>query len=147
MLSPAASDGRVPCDVARLVLRELFDRDPSELDLRRDLVQLGVTTQGRGPVFGSVSLNRQQLEALVRSPDYRAADDGRHFVVVSLAEAETIRRILHAREGSEVIPGSTVRLALRNVTTGGSLLDVSHRWEEGPRFQQDAVLQTCRFLD
>ena len=49
---------------------------------------------------------------------------------MSLAEAETIRRIIHGREGLDIIDGAGTSVALRNVTQGGLLMDRSVDFEE-----------------
>ena len=81
--------------------------------------------------------------------------DGRIVEMVntlrSVAEAETIRRVLHAHEERSLIEGATTTVALRNVTlagaTGNEPLDSSHAFEEGPQFQRSQAIQLSRFID
>ena len=95
-------------------------------------------------------MTQEQLGKLLLSSKHRQADNGRQFVCVSLAEAETIRRVLHARDGNELIDGAATRLALRHISSGstpGAVLDASFRFEEGPMYQSSIAIQCCRFLD
>ena len=71
----------------------------------------------------------------------RAAETGRYFVALSLAEAETLRVVLHRHKGT--LPG----LALRLLPAGGCVLDHSPSFREGPGFQRDTATQVLRFLD
>ena len=95
----------------------------------------------------SATLDRAKLADLLRSPRYRVFDNGRCYCIVSLAEAETIRAIMHARDDQYVIDGSSTAIALRNVTQGGMLMDESHGYRERAAYQRALALQLCRFLD
>ena len=99
----------------------------------------------------SREMSNELLGRLLRSAKYRTTQDGRRFVLVSLAEAETIRRVLHAHEERSLIEGATTTVALRNVTlagaTGNEPLDSSHAFEEGPQFQRSQAIQLSRFID
>jgi hypothetical protein len=88
---------------------------------------------------------------------------GRHYVVLSLAEAETIRRILHVRKEKypTVIPGANTEVALRYspkatigappAGDGGFILDASPQWMSkgtGATAYEAAVAHSCfRFFD
>ena len=50
-------------------------------------------------------LSYEVLHDVLTSGRYRRADDGRYFVLLSLAEAETIRMIMHLRQGKQVADG------------------------------------------
>jgi Ca2+-binding EF-hand superfamily protein len=62
---------------------------------------------------------------LLLSGRYSQVQRGRSFVCLSLAEAETIRCIMHRRIGGQLISGSTTNIALRCVPTGFTVLDES----------------------
>ena len=141
-----ASDAKLlSFDQVQLVLMQAFSEAMSDVQIAAEFVGLGVCP--KGDHAGSAAIGRNHLQTLLLSANHRRAEDGRFFVGVSLAEAETIRRILHARQGVDVIDGATTQLGLRHVGSIGSLLDTSHRFEAGPRFQTEMATQTCRFLD
>ena len=71
--------------LAARVLPSLVDRDSKVLDMK---------------------VSRRDIVALMMSPELRARDDGRKFVLLSLAEAETIRCLLHLRTGRALLPGT-----------------------------------------
>ena len=48
-------------------------------------------------------LSYDVLHDVLTSGRYRRTDDGRYFVLLSLAEAETIRMIMHLRQGRQVV--------------------------------------------
>ena len=50
-------------------------------------------------------LSYEVLHDVLTSGRDRRADDGRYFVLLSLAEAETIRMIMHLRQGKQVADG------------------------------------------
>jgi thiol-disulfide isomerase/thioredoxin len=90
---------------------------------------------------------------------------GRYWVAISLAEAETIRRILHVRSSKgldELIPRATTEIALRysplSAPTslspggdGGAVFDFSKTWSQegtGATIYEAAVAHSCfRFYD
>lgn len=88
---------------------------------------------------------------------------GRHWVAVSLAEAETIRRILHVRRQknpTQIIPGHDTELALRYSPAsgakaplagdGGVIIDASPGWLAGTHAtaSEAAIAHNCfRFFD
>ncbi|CAK0821890.1 unnamed protein product, partial [Prorocentrum cordatum] len=58
------------------------------------------------------------LWSLLCDRRYRKKQGGRFFVVVSLGEAATVRRILHARRGKAVVSGQSVAVSLQCADTG-----------------------------
>lgn len=99
-----------------------------------------------------------QTQKEAASKDGRASQlggraPGRYLVAVSLAEGETLRRLLHEGERSEVLQGSsTLRLALRTVS--GRLLDHSPGFTSLQRGlglageeEEDAALLCFRFFN
>jgi Ca2+-binding EF-hand superfamily protein len=69
---------------------------------------------------------------------------GRYYVAVELAEAESIRAIMHIRENSPIISGSDCQLALR---VGPTLLDESKGFVRSPVIQTAVARQCFRFID
>jgi hypothetical protein len=87
-------------------------------------------------------LTLDEFRELLSSGHLYSKHRGRHWVAVSLAEAETIRRILHLRkrcDSEHVIPHATTELALRyspisapNASPagdGGVIFDASWGWQ------------------
>ena len=97
----------------KLVLTQAFHEAVGNLQVSADFVHVGACPRGDSPRGRTMS--RQQLMQLLLSPDHRAAENGRFYVGLSLSEAETVRRILHARQGTDVIDGAATRLALRHI--------------------------------
>ena len=143
-LLPVGSGGFSKAAV-QIVLSEAFDRKVGRDEVRADFAQM--------PAAGGTAreMRAETLGRLLRSAKYRAAQDGRRFVLVSLAEAETIRRVLHAHEERALIDGATTSVALRNVTLASASdlapLDASHAFEAGPTYQRAQAVQLGRFLD
>lgn len=83
------------------------------------------------------------------------SQSGRHFVVLSLAEAETLRRILHVRAdaGEPLLPNNDCSVALRNVTSENfEVVDASGSWTPSAPLDGLSCLdlgahQTVRFVD
>uniref|UniRef100_A0A7S1J653 ubiquitinyl hydrolase 1 n=1 Tax=Eutreptiella gymnastica TaxID=73025 RepID=A0A7S1J653_9EUGL len=91
----------------------------------------------------------EAVMALLRGPTHRPEHRGRYFVAVSLAEAETIRRVLHLRGAAAVVPGTDVTLALRCVPAHFHVMDQSAGYGGSgpPAFQVQTVHQCFRYLD
>ena len=73
----------------------------SDTDLMAAL-DLGV--DGDAPTVG-------ELQALLANAGGRYEESGRHFVLLSLAEAATIRCIMHLKQGEALIEGADVGMA------------------------------------
>ncbi len=88
---------------------------------------------------------------------------GRNWVIISLSEAETLRRILHVRgeKYPNVIPGETTELALRYsprpsvgappAGDGGFIIDATPKWKAqgtaATRYEAAVVHSSFRFFD
>jgi hypothetical protein len=77
---------------------------PSDDELKRIMHQFAQ---------GKESIDYNQTVAFLQSGLLRPEESGRYYVTVSLAEAETIRRIMHMRLEREIIDGANVAIALR----------------------------------
>ncbi|CAJ1354936.1 unnamed protein product, partial [Effrenium voratum] len=85
---------------------------------------------------------------LLRSAYFRPRDEGRGFIVLSLAEAETLRRIMHCRVGRPLLPQHPeTSVALRCVMSNHMVFDESLGFGAGPKFQTSTMQQVARFLD
>ena len=96
---------------------------------------------------GSETLSTEQVLELVADGSYRQEESGRHFVLLSLAEAETLRCLIHLRQGKSLIDGSDAAIALRCVTAGDVVLDVSRSTLNTPVNQAAASHAAFRFFD
>jgi protein-disulfide isomerase-like protein with CxxC motif len=98
---------------------------------------------------GEVTFN--MVKAIVQSGAVERIQRGRYMSVISLAEAETIRGIIHMFPNKNVVEGSSSAIALRVNSHGGSgvpaLLDSSHGYESAKPFQASTARQCFRFLD
>ena len=77
----------------------------------------------------------EELEEMLLSGYFERHEEGRYFVALSLSEAETLRRVLHVRQGEPLLEGSrglnmtTLSLRINEGQTtangGGTVLDAS----------------------
>ena len=75
---------------------------------------------------------------------------GRHFIAVSLGEAETLRAVIHSRRNVSLLPEalrSNAMIGLRSLGRGGALLDASHRFPDLADAQMKTACQALRFVD
>lgn len=108
------------------------------------------------------TLSLEEFRTLLTTGRLTPCNAGRKWVILSLAEAETIRRILHVRRNQKnVIVGSSTDLALRYspaclpsaaaVGDGGLVFDASPRWRDsgtGATTYEAALAHVCfRFFD
>ena len=92
-------------------------------------------------------LSAAKMRDVLVSGKYRREQAGRHFVLLSLAEAATIRCILHQRQGRSLIDGADVAVALRCISAGDVLFDTSSNYSPPPAYMRQ-VQHTCfRLLD
>ena len=115
----------------REALRSAEDLQLSEAELDDLLEQSGGVSQ---PPLHSV-LSYDALHSVLTSGRYRRADDGRYFVLLSLAEAETVRAIMHMRQGKALVEGQDVSLALHCIPANGVIFDQSDDFPTAPRYQ------------
>jgi Ca2+-binding EF-hand superfamily protein len=94
----------------------------------------------------SPSLNAPMpdVDKFMKSGSFMKVHKGRYYVAVELAEAESIRAIMHIRENSPIISGSDCQLALR---VGPTLLDESKGFVRSPVIQTAVARQCFRFID
>eukprot|EP01083_Nonionella_stella_P030773 84290_1 len=99
--------------------------------------------------FGAASgrIGFSELKDILLSEQFRAEEKGRRFIVVSLAEAETIRRIMHMRLERDIIDGHDSAIALHCIPAGDLVTDVSFRCQPAPRYQSETAHQAVRYLD
>jgi Ca2+-binding EF-hand superfamily protein len=84
------------------------------------------------------------VDKFMKSGSFMKVHKGRHYVAVELAEAESIRAIMHIRETSLLIEGADCELALR---VGAILLDESKGFVRSPAIQTAVARQCFRFID
>eukprot|EP00966_Prymnesium_polylepis_P300460 6943659-Prymnesium_polylepis.1 len=100
-----------------------------------------------GLLGGKDVLSFDEVASILTSGVLRPAEDGRHFVLLSLAEAETIRCILHMRQGKPLVDGANVGLALRCIAAHDAVFDTSANLPPASKYQA-AISHNCfRFVD
>jgi len=93
------------------------------------------------------ALSYDDVRKVLTSGVLRCGDVGRHFVLLSLAEAETIRCILHMRQGQLLIPGADVAVALRCTAAHDAVFDATLNFPVATPYQQRIAHQSFRFFD
>ena len=88
-----------------------------------------------------------ELQNLLLGGKFRKKDTGRQFVLLSLAEAETIRCILHLRQGKPAVEGSDAAIALRCVYAGDVILGQSHNFQLASGYQTNVAHNSFRFFN
>ena len=98
-------------------------------------------------LVASSPFSQIQMGQLLRSPKLRAAQSGRYFFAITLAEAETIRRIIHLRSEKPIVDGGSAFLSLRTLSGFNDVLDQSVGFLPPPEFQLQTAHQSFRFFD
>jgi len=93
------------------------------------------------------TLSFEEMRHVLVSGELRRGDCGRHFVLLSLAEAETIRCILHMRQGQQLLPGSDTAVALRCITANDAVFDATPNFPAATSYQRRVSHQSFRFFD
>jgi len=131
--------GDLSLDEMKLIIRSAMDVIPSDDDLKQ------VAREFSNQNTGKIGLN--EVRALLTSGKFRKEESGRHMVAVSLAEAETIRRILHIRLDKPPIDNADTSVALRCLPAEYSVFDASCNYVAASDFQSEVVRQSLRFFD
>ena len=108
------SDGLVEDEVGQLI-RSAMDFTPTSTQVTDVMHRL----------TGGKPFTELDVLSLLQSGEFRPIEDGRYFIGVSLAEAETIRRIMHMRLDEAVLANSPVSLGLRCLPSDNVVLDAS----------------------
>ena len=97
---------------------------------------------------GSGDLSFDELRAALATSAFYSIEAGRYYVALSLAEAESLRALLHATAGGALLPGSNATLALR-CDRGGvpTLLDASDAFAPAAAAQARNAAAALRFVD
>ena len=90
---------------------------------------------------------RSRVAELLLSGALRQRQQRRRFVLLSLAEAQTVRRILHLRQGGPPIAGAAAQMQLRLLPAGFAALDKSTGFEDGYSYQVCWLLLFFIFAD
>lgn len=138
----------------RLALQAATDKVPTDETLAQIMSYHGLE--------GGL-LTFEDFRTLLISGELYPQYHGRYYVAISLAEAESIRRILHVRSkagNSRLIPNASTEIALRYspIATegaplagdGGIALDASHTWRHGTGatpYEASVAHSSFRFFD
>ena len=103
---------------------------------------------------GNGNLSFEEVRQAILQHMLFEVQPGRYYVVVSLAEAETLRALLHGRSGQLLIAGSGASIALRHIGTPwnskpGSLIEKSANFELDQKsdYQNTTARQCLRLFD
>jgi Ca2+-binding EF-hand superfamily protein len=112
-------------------------------EVAQDAAKLGLPSAGLGVTF-------EELKRVIRQKNIYALQNGRYYVGVSLAEAESIRVAMHfsdadGRSNGDLVQFKNVEVALR--IAGGTLLEGSRKYIPAGVFQGATAEQCFRFLD
>ncbi len=129
------SSGDYDAGELREALRSAEDLHLTDAELDDLFEDLGVKDSGGLHTV----LSYEVLHDVLTSGRYRKTDDGRYFVLLSLAEAETIRMIMHLRQGRQVVEGKEVALALRCLPAHDAVFDLTDNFPPPPRYQASAA--------
>jgi len=89
----------------------------------------------------------EKVSALLTSGSLRTEQAGRHFVLLSLAEAETIRCIMHLRQSKRILEGTDAALALRCIPAHDAVFDCTPNHPASPAYQRAVAHHCVRFID
>ena len=134
-------------DAAQMVLEEFvgynYALETESINIDNDLEWINKSSLSS--YSPDLRVNEKQLRQILMR--YRPCEDGRRFAVISLAEAETLRRIIHVRGEQAIIDGWNTEIALHSISHGGMLMEKSHEYFGGPPYQTSLVVQAARFFD
>lgn len=145
-LELADLDGSGDLDVQELAA---LIRSATDIDMSVEAVQALIKkarSKGKGDKEkSSTALMKSEVKQLLASGMLSTLEQGRYTVAVSLAEAETLRRIIHVRAAtganSPLVDGADVALALRCTQAGNMVFDHAGSFKPGPTFQTETALQ------
>jgi hypothetical protein len=89
--------GDLNAEEVRQLVRAAVDTTPTPQAIDEILAEFGA------PEKNKLALDYNGVKRFLQSGKFREEQDGRFFVVLSLAEAETIRRIMHIRLERDII--------------------------------------------
>ena len=147
----SSGNGRLTESDLREVLREI-DACVEDDELRLQQLAREVAAESRTFNTGGKSSGTsfEELKRVLRSKNIYSLQRGRYYVALSLAEAESLRVVMHLTKGSKasdgkLIPSKLTEAALR--IGGGTLIDNTSRFTPAQVFQGATAEQCFRFLD
>jgi thiol-disulfide isomerase/thioredoxin len=127
----AAGNQQMDAQQALNMVKATTDQESSLDQLVKLLGNLVKTSDGSG-------LDLDGLRNLMQTGALHPTHKGRYYVCISLAEAETLRRVLHVRKSKPLVDGGKAQVALRyspvaspgaeSVGDGGIAFDASLGW-------------------
>ncbi len=91
------SSGDLNANELKQLVRAAIDITPTPEQIAQILEEFG------NPEKGKSAIDYQGCKRFLLSGRFHEEEEGRYFVVLSLAEAETIRRIMHIRLEHDII--------------------------------------------
>lgn len=92
---------------------------------------------------GDITLD--EMNDMFINQSYTQRHLGKYLVVLSLIEAESLRRVLHVRKNRPLVPGAQVIGQLR--INNGPIIDTTADFIQTPEYQLTSWLQCARFFD
>lgn len=93
---------------------------------------------------GGDTITFEDVKQMLTERMYYRVQAGRHYVALSLFEAECMRAVIHQNSGYPLLPGKDMTVALRTERT---LLDSSFGYQPAQNFQDKTVYTCYRFID
>ena len=146
-----SGDGRLQVKDLQEVLREI-DACVEDDELRLQQLAREVAEESRTFNTGmpSSGTSFEELKRVLRTKNIYSLQRGRYYVALSLAEAESLRVVMHltrsnASSDGKLLPFKPTEAALR--IGGGTLLDTTSDFGSAQVFQGATAEQCFRFLD
>ena len=151
----ASKENQMTSYAVQQVLRRVLhveNVDEKDVSLHVKAVMKAASKDGATTTTGDLT-DKEQLSKLLFGQSTRGGLADRHFVAITLREAEVLRAIIHAkaREGHNprmLIADKDVAIGLRLISSHGfPLLDQSHKFPDYNDRQLNRACQVLRFID
>jgi Ca2+-binding EF-hand superfamily protein len=96
------------------------------------------------PELKNRAITFEDLKKLLEQQLFYRVQAGRHYVALSLFEAECMRAVMHQQSHLPIIPGKDCAVAIR---TDRTLLDATYGYEPAQSFQNSTAQACFRFID
>jgi len=144
-------NGRLQETDLREVLREI-DACVEDDELRLQQLAREVAEDARTYITGmpSTGTSFEELKRVLRQKNIYSLQRGRYYVALSLAEAESLRVVMHLTKSDPVSDGKLLPFKLTESALrirGGTLIDTTSNFTPAQVFQGSTAEQCFRFLD
>ena len=145
-----SGNGRLQESDLKEVLREIDACvEDDELKLQQMAREVAEESRTFQTGMSSTGTSFEELKRVLRSKNIYSLQRGRHYVALSLAEAESLRVVMHLTKKNShdgrLVPSKLAETGLR--IGGGTLLDTTAGYTPAQVFQGATAEQCFRFLD